>query len=987
MTQPLTHHPRHRRPAALLAAAMLLLVLAHPLAAQTPQRGFRIYVAGFDDVNGNGTLDCGEPVTLGVGYFDSPQDSTAPITGHITALYAGSTGLSFLPGTVAQDFTLTSGSCQGTILGGNAPSDAEADLSFTCGSPSAYPVQGNAIAWTFQALFTGTGPTFTAAANATTSDGLDQQPNVNQSGLVGTVCTSPGPSITFTKTAAGTGAPGSTLVYTLRVTDLSGLGLGGVQVTDVVPPATTFDGAASTAGWSCPATTSGTLCTLPLGNVPPNGTATAHFAVTLASPLPAGTTAVANTACARQGPTQILGCATANTPTTGAPLLHLAKTLLSGTPTPGATLVYQLAASNTGNQDAGPLTLAETVPAATTWSAAGSPGWTCAATSPGSACTLALPNLPAGTTSTTRFAVVLADPLPAGLTATTNTACIAGTQTCGSLTTPTDGTPAVSLHKSLAGTAAPGATLTYTLAVQSTGNQGAPGVVVSEPLPALTTFLPAASSPGWTCAANAPPAPAGTTCTNPLGTLAAGATATLTFAVQVQNPLPAGATTITNTACATFTPPGGPADPACDTLATPTQGQAKLLLAKHYAGGPVTPGALLAFALDLTNAGNQDAGPVTLHETVPALTTFDTAHSTAGWTCTTTAPAGTCTLALPALAAGATAQATFAVIAAAALPAAAVVTNTACAATATGTAACATTATPAALTLAATLTVAPRIVTVTAGIPHPTGTLQYTLTLPNTNPQTLAGLVTTLALDPRETLVTGSVATDLGTVTTGNGPRDTTVAVALGDLAPGQTATVTFACQLPGGLPPGTFKIAAQAFTSGTELPSTPSDDPTTPQVDDPTATQVTVDAAPPQAIPTLGHWGLTLLTTALALAGLAITYRRQRGHRPHLTNRTDRINHHPRPTPPPPAPPAPLTPATRPSLSNSTASSATTSSTTSSTTTASIASSATSATPATPASIASAPPPTAAADSQPAAPPAGPAPTDPLPPTGPFAR
>jgi uncharacterized repeat protein (TIGR01451 family) len=867
--------PRRARSALLAALACLALLplAATPARAQSPNRGFNVFIAGFDDINGNGKLDCGEPVTVEAGYFDSPQDSTGAITGHLTSPYSGTAGLSFLHGTVQQDFSLSAGSCLGTITGGNGQSDVEADMDFNCGPPSANPVQGNAIVWKYKALFVGSSPSLTATAHGTTSDGLDRTPSVTKTDQFGTVCSGGGPSVTVTKTASGSGAPGSVIVYTLGVTDTSGLGLGGVQFTDVVPDQTSFDAAASSAGWSCPATTSGSLCTLPIGNVPPNGTVTRFFAVDIASPLPAGVTSIANTGCARQGPSLVLGCASATLPTTGAPVLKLAKSVQSGNGTPGATLVYRLVVSNSGNQGSGPVTVGETVPANTSWNAgASAAGWSCSGAAAGSTCTLPLGNVPAGGSVSTLFAVTIANPLPAGVTSVTNTACVSGTPTCGSVTTPTNGMPALSVHKSLSGTATPGAILTYTVAVQNTGNQGAPPLGVSDQVPQLTTFQPAVSSPGWSCA---PDASAGSLCTNRLAVLPAGATATLTFAVKVLNPLPAGATTIANTACAAVLSLEA-ATQTCDTVTTPTQGHPRLILAKQYTGGPVLPGAVLPFTLHLSNTGDQDAGPVTLQETVPAHGTFDAAASTPGWTCTATTPGSTCTLALPGLAAGATRQAVFAVTADASLPPAVVIDNAACATTSGGVSACANAATPPALSTDTTLTVTPAAVSIVGGVAHPTDTLQYALVVPNTETASLTGLVATLTLDPHETLVAGSVTTDHGTVTTGNAPADTTVVVAIGDLPPGQVATISFACKIASGLPPGTTVLSAQALTTGTNIPSDASDDPTTPQVDDPTSVQVTVTAGPAPPIPTLDAWGLLLLCTALAAAALAIQRRRR---------------------------------------------------------------------------------------------------------------
>jgi len=206
--------PRARRlaRAVLLPALTLLLIPPGPAAAQTPNRGFKVFVQGFDDVNGNGKLDCGEPVNVEVSYFDSPQDTTGAITGHLTSPFAGTAGLTFLPGTVQQDYTLTGGGCLGVVTAGNGPSDVAADLDFSCSPPIAFPIQGNAITWKYKAAFAGTSPAFTVTAHGTTSDGLGQTPAVTGSLPIGAVCSSVAPQVRVTKTAAGSGAPGSAIV-------------------------------------------------------------------------------------------------------------------------------------------------------------------------------------------------------------------------------------------------------------------------------------------------------------------------------------------------------------------------------------------------------------------------------------------------------------------------------------------------------------------------------------------------------------------------------------------------------------------------------------------------------------------------------------------------------------------------------------------------------------------------------------------------------
>jgi hypothetical protein len=248
-----------------LALAVLSGATAAPAGAQViAGRGFGESYVSFQDVNGNGVLDCLEPVTLRVAYFDPASDTaTGSITGRMVAPFAGAGGLSFLPGSVEIDRLFSVGDCVATIVTGNDPSDVEASVDFACGPPRPASGQGapggNVVAFLYRAAFSSSQPSFTAVMHGTTSDGLDAAPQLQVSGNIGAVCTTSGgaPNVAVAKTAAGTGVPGSTLLYAIAATDQSGLGLGGLQLTDEIPANTVFDAAASSPGWVCTPASSG----------------------------------------------------------------------------------------------------------------------------------------------------------------------------------------------------------------------------------------------------------------------------------------------------------------------------------------------------------------------------------------------------------------------------------------------------------------------------------------------------------------------------------------------------------------------------------------------------------------------------------------------------------------------------------------------------------------------------------------------------------
>jgi uncharacterized repeat protein (TIGR01451 family) len=288
--------------------------------------------------------------------------------------------------------------------------------------------------------------------------------------------------------------------------------------------------------------------------------------VTVVDPVAAGVTQIANTASISDDgthgidPTPGNNSASDTTPLTGAPDFSITKSDGGASVAPGGTVSYTLTYANAGNRGAAGVTLTETVPANTTFNAgASTAGWVCTPdNNAGSTCTLTIGALAAGGgNQTATFAVTVVDPVAAGVTQISNTASISddganGTDptpgdNSGSDTTPLTGAPDFSITKSDGGASvAPGGTVSYTLTYANAGNRGATGVVLTETVPADTTFNAGASTAGWVCT---PDNNAGSTCTLTIGALAAGGgNQTATFAVTVDDPLPGGVTQISNTA-------------------------------------------------------------------------------------------------------------------------------------------------------------------------------------------------------------------------------------------------------------------------------------------------------------------------------------------------------------------------------------------------------------------------------------------------------
>lgn len=119
-------------------------------------------------------------------------------------------------------------------------------------------------------------------------------------------------------------------------------------------------------------------------------------------------------------------------------------------------------------------------------------------------------------------------------------------------------------------------------------------------------------------------------------------------------------------------------------------------------------------------------------------------------------------------------------------------------------------------------------------------TLEYVMTLSNTGGIDALDVSFTDSPDPNTSLVVGSVTTTQGTVTTGNGAGDTSVAINVGTLTPASTVTVTFQVAINSPLPPTATQVENQGLVTGSNFSDSPTDDPATGAANDPTVTPIT---------------------------------------------------------------------------------------------------------------------------------------------------
>ncbi len=305
-----------------------------------------------------------------------------------------------------------------------------------------------------------------------------------------------------------------------------------VTVTDPIPATTTYVSmnCGSTTGM-CTMSTTGTPVTSAtwlLGTRNPGETGTLTYVVKTAISVPNGSI-IPNTAkIAADGIDPVF--ATANVTAATAPQLQITKTANATIVNPGDPITYTVLVKNIGTDTAINAVMSDTLPAGFTW-VSENPA---ATTIVGQTGTWNLGNMAVGDTKTIAYTVNVAPGTTAGTynniaAAKADNAPKVSTQVpvqtrvpqvLGETTTPTLG-----ITKTVSKTTAnPGDVLTYTVIIKNTGSGSAINVVLNDTLPTGFTFD-------------------GTTLTTKswsLGDLAAGASNTVTYKVNVGSSVPAG---------------------------------------------------------------------------------------------------------------------------------------------------------------------------------------------------------------------------------------------------------------------------------------------------------------------------------------------------------------------------------------------------------------------------------------------------------------
>ena len=528
-------------------------------------------------------------------------------------------GTTFVPNSVTVNGVATAGNPATGIPISNIPAGGSVTITFQVDVTSVPtpPVASNVASF---------GYTFQPAPNAPTINRTATSNIVNTDIFTANVA--------LTKSVNKTIATiGDTITYTITATNQAPLAANNVIVTDIPPAGTSFvPGSVTVNGTS---TTDNPATGINVGTIAANGNATITFQVrvnTLPTPNPIPNSATSSFQYNPPNQPPINRNSTSNIVETqiNATIINPTKSANQQIVNIGDIITYTITVPNNGNISATNVSITDPIPTGTNFipNSVTVNGATQSGVTPTN---IPLGTIPAGQTTTVTFQVQVTS-LPANGTIT-NEANITFTSQPNpseppTTTTTTPPPTTTSVRTAIVNptkSASPqvvdiGDTITYTITLPNTGNISATNVIVTDPIPAGTTFVPnsvtinSIAQPGIN--------PSGGI---QVGTIAAGSTSTVTFQVQV-NSLPTSGV-IRNVGNVTFTYQPDPTKPAITTTnpTPPTTVPVNTAITNPIKTADKTAvdiGDTITYTVTFNNDGTIPSTNVIFTDTIPAGTTF-----------------------------------------------------------------------------------------------------------------------------------------------------------------------------------------------------------------------------------------------------------------------------------------------------------------------------------------------------------------------------
>ncbi len=573
------------------------------------------------------TLTVAPPVTITKAF--APSSITAGGTSTLTVTLANTaSGAAALTGVTLTD-TLPSG-----VTVASTPGAAT-----TCGGTASATAGGSTLVLTGGSLGAGATCTMSVTVTATVPNTYTNTIPANALGTTQGITNAAPASANLTITSAppvvltksfspATISPAgiSTLTIGIANTAAGAVALTNLALTDALPSGVTIaatPSATTSCGGTVTAAAAGASVNLSGAALAANATCTISVHVTASTPGSYLNTIPAGTITTLQGATNAAP-ASATLTVVNAPPVTLTKSFAPATIAPGATSVLTIAIANTasGAVALSSVGVTDTLPAGVTVAATPNSATTCggavSANAGATSISLSGGSLAAGATCTIAVTVTGSTPgsyvntIPAGGVSSAQGA----TNTAPASATLIIGAPSLKVSKtsSAAGApVAPGQTIGYTIAITNTGSLAETNATITD------TMTNATLVPGSVRVNGAAASDAVISAHAPFGSIAPGATTTITYSATVNTAASLGVA-VTNSATA-----GGDqgcsgssctAASASDTIAAPS-----LTVHKLLDGGlreTVVPGQRVVYTMTVTNTGAVPALGAVVTDNVPA---------------------------------------------------------------------------------------------------------------------------------------------------------------------------------------------------------------------------------------------------------------------------------------------------------------------------------------------------------------------------------
>ncbi len=597
------------------------------------------------------------------------------------------------------------------------------------------------------------------------------------------------PAFTLTKAVdRGAANPGDVVTYTLTYSNNGDAAATGVAISDVVPGRTTFLSASS------PGQLSAGVVTWGLGTVDSGASGSVTFSVQLDAVFPPGTNVVTNVGTIDSSETGVVQSNEVSTNLDASPSFALTKAVDLTRASPGDLLSYTLSYANNGTAMASDVVILDALPARTTLVSTSTGGQLV-----GGDVQFDLGALTAGESGVVTLVVRLDEVFPNGETVVTNRAQIDSVETTATpsneVQTTVRAAPELVITKEVdLAVASPGDALTYTLVYSNAGDADADAGVLTDALPPRTSFVSA--SDGGAASSGI--------VTWDVGTVAAGASTSVTLTVALDGAFPNGATVVANGA--SFDADGA-AVAVSNIAETVVNAAPALAIIKTVDTATARPGQTLTYTISYANDGDAPAASVTIDDELPARVSFVSATGGA------TESGGTLSWSLGDLDAGASGTLEVVVRLDDVFPSGSTTISNVAEVSALD-------ATTVTSDPAVTEVAAEPIIVVVKSVDRATASpgdeLQYTLTYRNDGDGIATSMIISDTIPANTSYVSGSGAALFDGVT---------VSWTLATLSPGESGAVTFDVTLDGTFPAGTTSVTNVALVETAQTASEPSNE------------------------------------------------------------------------------------------------------------------------------------------------------------------